>query len=72
MQVTKAVAEFACSVTFERLQPSVVAKTKQLMLDCLGNQIGAYGDESAQTLYDVLAVDEVRGKSSWASSLSLS
>lgn len=62
MQVTRAIAEFACNVTFERLRPTVVTKTKQLMLDCLGNQIGAYGEESAQMLYDVLAVALVRGE----------
>lgn len=32
------------------------------MLDCLGNQIGACGEESAQILYDVLAVALVRGR----------
>lgn len=63
VQITKALAEFACSVTFQRLRPDVIAKSKQLMLDCLGNQIGAYGEASAQMLYDVLSVNEMRGKS---------
>jgi 2-methylcitrate dehydratase PrpD len=64
MQLTKVLAEFACNVTFEKLPPNVIVKTKQLMLDCLGNQIGAYGEESAQMLYDVLDVSSVRGGSS--------
>ena len=33
------------------------------MLDCLGNQIGAYGEASARMLYEALDVDAVPGKS---------
>ena len=60
---TAALAEFASRVTLRALPPEVVAKTKQLVLDCLGNQIGAYGEKPAQMLYDVLEAGSVGGPS---------
>ncbi|MBX9812331.1 MAG: MmgE/PrpD family protein [Burkholderiales bacterium] len=60
---TSAIAEFACSVTIDALPESVITKTKQLVLDCLGNQIGAFDEEPARMLHDVLDVRSARGKS---------
>lgn len=56
-------ARFACSVRYEALPSAVALKTKQLLLDCLGNQIGAHGEEPARMLYRVLGVAETQGPS---------
>lgn len=45
------------------LSPSIVSKTKRLVLDCLGNQIGAVDEEAARLLHEVLEVAQIRGKS---------
>lgn len=63
METTSRIAAFACGLKFGELPEAVIVKIKQLMLDCLGNQIGAYGEESAQMLYDALGVDQVGGVS---------
>lgn len=63
MTTTAAIAHFVSNVRFDRLPDAVVNKVKQLMLDCMGNQIGAYGEQSAQMLYDVLGVEQTRGES---------
>ena len=58
---TAALAGFACGVGLHALPDGVTAKIRELVLDCLGNQIGAYGEASAHMLYAAL---EVEG--SWA------
>lgn len=61
--ITASLANFACGLRFEKLPPKVLSKTKQLILDCIGNQIGAYGEEPAQMLYEVLGVETTPGES---------
>ena len=61
--VTALLAAFASNVNYRDLPADVVAKTRQLVLDCLGNQIGAYGEASVQILHDVLGVSAAGGGS---------
>ena len=61
--VTSVLAKFASEVRYGALPDVVIAKTSQLVLDCLGNQIGAYGEASAEMLLDVLDVRSSLGNS---------
>ena len=60
---TAALADFAAGVTLSALPTEVIAKVRELVLDCLGNQIGAYGEPSADMLYAALEVDAAHGNS---------
>lgn len=50
MEVTNPLAGFAANLKYADLPAAVVAKTKQLITDCLGNQIGAVYEESGKTV----------------------
>lgn len=61
MEVTNPLAGFAANLKYADLPAAVVAKTKQLITDCLGNQIGAVYEESGKILHQTLGVDQVPG-----------
>jgi 2-methylcitrate dehydratase PrpD len=60
---TQELAAYASTVRYADLPAAVPRKIRQLLLDCLGNQIGAYGEEPAHLLWKVLGVADVAGPS---------
>lgn len=60
--VTAALARYAAELRAEDIPPEVAARMRQLLLDCLGNQLGAYGEAQAQLLYDALEVRAAAGE----------
>lgn len=63
---TAALAAYAAGLRSADLPAPVAAKTRQLVLDCLGNQLGAYGEAQVQLLYDALDVSATAGESTVA------
>lgn len=63
MESTNQIAEFAAKLRISDLPDEVIKKSKQLLLDCLGNQIGAYGELAPQIVYDALEIGEQSGPS---------
>lgn len=61
--LTQALAAYASGVRYENLPAVVPHKIRQLLLDCIGNQIGAYGEEPAHLLYKALGVADTSGPS---------
>lgn len=53
--VTRKLASFAADIQFATLPAAVVSKCKLLILDCLGNQIGAYGKTAPKIVYESAA-----------------
>ena len=70
--MTRSLAAFASHVRFSALPSTLVSRCKLLVLDCIGNQIGAYGQQAPQLAAVVtlprgepenpMSDDEVRGK----------
>jgi 2-methylcitrate dehydratase PrpD len=60
---TAALARYAAELRGADLPAAVTRKLQQLLLDCLGNQLGAYGEPQAQMLYDALDVAATAGDS---------
>jgi 2-methylcitrate dehydratase PrpD len=63
MSLTRDLAQFVCGIEYERLPQEVAPKLRKLMLDCLGNQIGAHAEEGARMLHRVLGAADVQGPS---------
>lgn len=63
MGLTYRLAEFAVQLQFVDLPNVVIKKSKQLLMDCLGNQIGAYGELAPQIVYDALKIGAQSGPS---------
>jgi 2-methylcitrate dehydratase PrpD len=59
--ITAVLARYAAELRGEDIPEAVAAKTRQLLLDCLGNQLGAYGEAQAGLLYDALDVAATAG-----------
>lgn len=60
---TAALARYAAQLRSADLPAAVTRKLRQLLLDCLGNQLGAYAEPQAQMLYDALEVAATAGDS---------
>jgi 2-methylcitrate dehydratase PrpD len=60
---TAALARYAAELRSADLPAAVTRKLQQLLLDCLGNQLGAYAEPQAQLLYDALDVATTAGDS---------
>lgn len=63
LPTTAALARYASGLRIEDIPAAVAAKTRQLLLDCVGNQLGAYGEAQARLLYDALDVHATAGES---------
>lgn len=51
--VTTELSKFAAEAQFGTLTPALISQCKLLILDCLGNQIGAYGNKTPTLVYEV-------------------
>ena len=61
--LTARLARYASGLRADDIAPEVAAKTRQLVLDCIGNQLGACAEPQAQLLYDALDVAATSGPS---------
>lgn len=60
---THQLAVFASGLQFSDIPGAVLEKSKQLLMDCLGNQIGASVEAAPKILYDTLELKKLHGPS---------
>ena len=51
--ISDTLAGFVCDLSFENIPAEVVQKTKQTILDVIGNSLGAVSSEEGEQIYRI-------------------